>query len=185
MRHLLAIVGLIAVSHVALARPAEIILLRHAEKPADDRAVDLSPRGLERAQALPNFIKDLHRLVVHALPSALFAARPTAHGRSRRAEETVEPLSRALKLPVQTPFEAGDYKRLARMLEEDRKLDGQVVVVCWVHDFIPQLAAALGVKSPPDWKGSDFDHAWVISGTHREATMKIVAERLLPGDSRH
>jgi hypothetical protein len=38
------------------------------------------------------------------------------------------------------------------------------VVVCWNHETIPQLAAAMGIRPPPPkWKGDIFDRVYLIT----------------------
>lgn len=183
MRHFLAIVGLIAVSHAALARPAEFIIIRHGEKPPNDDIPGLSARGWQRANALPSLFTTNGPFASNS-PGAIFAAKPTSHGRSIRAELTVRPLSQAVHLPIQTPFEAADFKRLAHFLLHNQRLDGKTVIIAWVHDYIPQLASALGAHSPPRWKGSDYDHAWLLKEENGAMVLRVVPEHLLPGDSK-
>jgi hypothetical protein len=177
------LVSLLAAQGPLSARPAEIILLRHAEKPADEKNPNLSARGEERAKALPSLVTNLPVLAGNGLPSAVFAARPTTHSHSRRAEETVAPLAKALRLPVETPFSAPDAARLARDVLADHAFDGKTVVICWVHDYLPQLARALGVKHPPDWGGHTFDRVWVITYEGDRAVMQNLPQQLLAGDS--
>src|SRR6266567_4055872 len=75
-----------------LAQPAEIILLRHAEKPPDESNVHLSTTGKERARALVQFFTNIPALTANGPPVALFAARPLSRSHSRRPAETLEPL---------------------------------------------------------------------------------------------
>src|SRR3989454_4116142 len=72
-----------------LAQPAEIILLRHAEKPPDESNVHLSTTGKERARALVQFFTNTPALTPNGLPVALFAARPLSRSHSRRPAETL------------------------------------------------------------------------------------------------
>ncbi len=170
---------------LAAARPAQVVLLRHAEKPADESNLHLSPRGEQRAKALPTLFTRDPALTNHGAPVALFAARPTRKGHSARPGETLAPLSRALRVPIQTPFPAKDADRVAKTILKDPAYDGKTVVVCWVHDELPALAEALGVKPrPPDWRGHVFDRMWVISYAGKQATLQDLPQNLLPGDSR-
>src|SRR5947207_1437256 len=83
-----------------LARPAEIILLRHAEKPPDESNVHLSATGKERAHALVQLFTNTPALTTNGLSVALFAARPLSRGHSKRPVETLEPLAKYLKLHI-------------------------------------------------------------------------------------
>ena len=165
-----------------LARPAQIILLRHGEKPADESNPHLSVEGRARAQALVSFLTTSAGLITNGLPVALFAAQPTRHGHSLRTHETLEPLAKHLKLRIQSPYPAKDYSALARHLLRHSAYDGKVVVVCWVHEYLPEFAAALGVRpAPAPWRGNVFDHVWVITYRDGEATLTSLPQKL-PAD---
>jgi hypothetical protein len=149
-------------SHVT--RPAQIILIRHAEKPADPANPHLSRAGVQRAQRLVSFITTDPAMTRFGPPVAVFATRATKHDNGQRTQETVAPLARVLKLPVQTPYLGKDYTALATLILANPAYGGKTVLICWNHEEIPQLAAALGVTpEPPKWKGSVFDLVYVIS----------------------
>jgi hypothetical protein len=145
-------------------RPAQIILIRHAEKPPDPDDPHLSQAGVKRAKRLVSFITSDPAMTRLGLPVAVFATRATKHDNGQRTQETVAPLARALKLPVQTPYLGKDYPALANLILTTPAYAGKTVLICWNHEEIPQLAAALGVTpEPPKWKGSVFDQVYVIS----------------------
>jgi len=147
-----------------VAGPAQIILLRHAEKPADPEDPHLSPAGVKRAEQLVSFITKDPAMSRLGLPVAVFATQTTKHDNGQRTQETVAPLARALKLPVQTPFLSKNYAALARQILANPAYAGKTVLICWTRDEIPKLAAALGVKPRPSkWKESVFDRVYVIS----------------------
>jgi hypothetical protein len=87
-----------------VTRPAQIILIRHAEKPADEEDPHLSPAGVKRAEQLVSFITTDPAMIRFGPPVAVFATQTTKRGNGQRTQETVAPLARALKLPVQTPL---------------------------------------------------------------------------------
>ena len=99
-----------------VAQPAQIILLRHAEKPADPEDPHLSPAGVKRAEQLVPFIMKDPAMSRFGLPVAVFASQTTKHDNGQRSQETVAPLARELKLPVQTPFLSKDYAALAKQI---------------------------------------------------------------------
>jgi hypothetical protein len=145
-------------------RPAQIILIRHAEKPPDPEDPHLSRAGRKRAERLVSFITTDPAMTKFGLPVAVFATQATKHDNGQRTQETVAPLARALKLPVQTPYLGKDYPALAKLVLATPAYAGKTVLICWNHEEIPQLAAALGVTpEPPKWKGSVFDQVYVIS----------------------
>ena len=151
-------------AHSPVPRPAQIILIRHADKPADPEDPHLSRAGVKRAKRLVSFITTDPAMTRFGLPVAVFATRTTKDGNGQRTQETVAPLARALKLPVQTPFLGKDYAALAKLILAEPAYAGKTVLICWNHEQIPQLAAALGVTpEPPKWKGSVFDRVYVIS----------------------
>lgn len=158
--------------HGPVPPPAHIILIRHAEKPADTTDPHLSPAGVQRARRLASFITTDPAMTRLGVPVAVFATRTTRHDDGQRTQETVAPLARALKLPVQTPYLGRDFAALARMILRNPAFAGKTVLICWNHEEIPQLAAALGVSpAPPKWKASVFDVVYVISYRGGAATL--------------
>jgi hypothetical protein len=158
--------------HSPVLRPAQIILIRHADKPADPKDPHLSQAGVQRAERLVSFITTDPAMTRFGLPVAVFATRTTKDSNGQRTQETVAPLARALKLPVQTPFLGKDYAALASLILADPAYAGKTVLICWNHEEIPRLAAALGVTpEPPKWKASAFDKVYVISYNNGKATL--------------
>jgi hypothetical protein len=152
--------------------PAYVILIRHAEKPADPKNPHLSPAGVKRAEQLVSFITNDPAMVRLGLPVAVFATKTTNDNDGQRSQETVAPLARALKLPVQTPYVGKDYAGLPQLVLANPAYAGKTVLICWNHEQIVQLAAALGVKpEPPKWKGSVFDRVYVIAYHDGKATL--------------
>jgi hypothetical protein len=182
----LAFLGVCLVSGLAgiQAQPAQVVLLRHAEKPADDAEVHLSPRGRERAQALVSFFSTNTVFLAHGAPVAIYAPRFEGPRHSRRSFETIAPYALHLGLAVRQPYEAEDYSALAREVLNTPAYRGRTVVICWVRDTLPELAQALGVKSgAKNWKSEVFDRIWTIRYHEGKAALKRHPQRLLPGDS--
>ena len=168
------------------AQPAQIILLRHAEKPADKAEVHLSSRGRERAQALVALLGRQSPFTTNTPVAALYATRVTKHDRSQRTGQTLAPLSQDLGLPVNTAFGSDEYASLAASILSNPTYRGRTVIICWTHVEIVRLVEALGVKpKPPPWKDKVFDRLWVITVTSSGATLRNLPQRLLSGDSRH
>jgi hypothetical protein len=166
------------------ARPVCILLLRHAEKPPEQFDRNLDDRGRARSQALVSLLTTNQVLLAKGPISALFASKFTPRGHSRRPYETLEPLSQYLKLPVQTDFAPKDYADLASQVLKDPALNGKTVVICWVHDELPELARKLGVKpQPPAWDGKVFDRVWMITYRKNRAILTDLPQALMPGDS--
>lgn len=171
---LLSIFPILVPAHAPAPRPAQIILIRHAEKPADPENPHLSPAGLKRADALVSFITTDPAMTRFGLPVAVFATQTTKHDAGQRTQETVAPLAKALKLPVLTPYLGKDYAALAKQILANPAYAGKTVLICWNHEAIPQLAAALGVlPEPPKWKGKVFDQVYIISYHDGKAALAI------------
>jgi hypothetical protein len=155
-----------------VSRPAQIILIRHAEKPTDAQDPHLSKAGVRRAEALVSFIKTDPVMMRFGSPVAIFATATTKDDNGQRTQETVAPLGKALRLQVQTPYHGKDFAALAKLILANPAFAGKTVLICWNHEVIPQLSAALGVvPEPPKWKGSVFDQVYVITYRDGKATL--------------
>jgi hypothetical protein len=192
--------------------PSQVMIIRHGEKLGDsssdkDGGPDLSTRGSARATALPqlfapaqprygcalsigtdqDFTGDYVAVQIQgtaprfSTPGFLFATQ--ASKSSNRPVETITPLSAALNLAYDDKHADGDYAKVASDILTDSKYAGQVVLLCWHHGNIPNLATALGVSNPPAWPGSVFDRVWVISYANGTASLANDAQMLLYGDS--
>ncbi len=179
-----AVACLFISAEVVVGLPARVILLRHAEKPPDEADVHLSERGQARAQALAGLLTTNVTLIPKGSPEALFAPSVRRSGHTSRPYETLEPLGLKVKLPIQTPYAVGDYTRLAKFILSDPSLDGKTVVICWIHDDLPDLAAAFGVQpKPARWKETVYDRVWLITFPGNQPSMKDIPQQLLTGDS--
>ena len=160
----------------ASSGPATIMLIRHAEDGGDVN-FHLSPEGAKRAQALP-------QLFGPRLPKPDIIIATRASKASDRPMETVEPLAKALHLPIDNRFKDDDYEILAHELLTDQRYAGKIVLVCWHHGKLPKLARALGVSDTPKWSNRQFDRVWIIDYSKKgRARAQDVGQRLLPGDS--
>src|SRR5258707_13707115 len=154
-----------------------ILIIRHAEKPepGGDNAVDgtgasdsksLTPRGWQRAGVWAElFAPSLRRKPELPRPTAVFASAPAHHAeiaagkggsKSRRPLETVSPLSAKLEIHVDLRFGKGKEGDLAKAIST---VDG-VVLVCWQHEDIVDIATALAPDlkgMPTDWPGDCFN----------------------------
>jgi hypothetical protein len=178
-------IGLVALSTAAIAEPARIIILRHAEKL---NAHELCAVGVERAQALAK--QFLGRGAAHSLlrdgeaPAALLAI--TLH-----TIETISPVAQTWGLPV-TAFTISpgddDEKEIelnARTQEAARDAlgnpayAGKTVVMIWEHKHIAkhklendypheqvtlrQLLRLDQIKDVPDsWPDDNYDYFWIV-----------------------
>jgi len=147
--------------------PSRVIIIRHGEKPRDQDNHHLSKAGQRRAKDLVAFIG-----AGYPKPIALFATRPSKKLDGIRTRETLEPLARKLAVSIQTPFESEKFAGLAKEIRTNRRYAGKTILICWTHDEIPDLAAALGVRpKPARWKSSVFDRVYVITYSGGKATL--------------
>src|SRR5690348_14777746 len=84
------------------AIPARVLLIRHAEKPPTGN--QLSIKGKERAAALAPFFAESREWQKYGKIAAIYAARPGKEEGSVRSQETVEPLSKLLNIPIQADY---------------------------------------------------------------------------------
>jgi hypothetical protein len=161
-----------------------ILVIRHAEKPAS--GFDLTPDGYKRADAYVGYFTNFTTSTGPIKLDYLFAA--TDSKGSHRPRLTIEPLSKATGLAIDTSFKSKDFQKLVDAIHS--KSFGKNILICWHHEAIPQLAQALGAdpgKLFPDGKWPDDVYNWVIQlrygpdGSLVDA--KRINENLMPGDS--
>lgn len=164
-----------------LAQPAQIILIRHAEKPDDPENKHLSDAGRERAKHLVSYFKTNAALTRFGPPSAPYATAQAGRGRGQRCQETLQPLADDLKLPLSTPCKAEDYEGLAKLVLNNPEHKGKSVVICWTHQKIPDLAAALGVAPPPKKLGEEtYDRVYLITYSDGKAKLAELRQPPIP-----
>lgn len=167
-------------------RPNAILIIRHAEKPADAADPGLSPAGRGRAEALP----DLFRKSPSSpdpFPAQDFVLAAKASRHSDRPAETVAPLATALGLEVDARYAGDDLTGLAGEVYTNPRYAGKTVLICWHHGAIPELAAVLGATGVPHkWRDDVFDRVWVVSFGPRGENTPLVQrpQALMPGDAK-
>jgi hypothetical protein len=186
MRSPLFLVAVLAAAVPAAAAPAQVIIIRHGEKPAS--GPDLDEQGYARAQALVDFFEHAPSVTRFGPPAAIYAMDPKDADGSQRPIETVTPLADALHLAIDADYKREKIPELVHDVMTNAAADGRTVLICWEHKAIPDIARAFGVASPPDWKGKVFDRAWVLTykGTVEGSAVwdfADVPEHVLPGDS--
>lgn len=174
----------LCMSATSFATPKAILVIRHAEKPiVGDEGIHLSERGLQRANALPEFFLGHPEMNDNGIAVAVFAASPRVPEGSIRAFETVSPTAARLGLGVIREFHTGEESAIANELLKNPIYDGKTVIVCWVRDELPLLGKALGVNAKLKWPSSVFDRVWKISYDSKgKAKLKTIQQRLLAGD---
>jgi hypothetical protein len=166
--------------------PAMILLVRHAEKPADEEnSPHLSALGKKRAAALPELFRGTkQRPSPLPLPDLIFAAKSSKN--SQRPVETVALLAQQLRLPVIADYDdETDVDRLVTDLLNDPRYAGKKILICWRHDSLADLAHKLGASDAPDsWKKDVFDRVWQLDySKDGKVTFQDRPQLLLSGDS--
>ena len=194
--------------------PKQVLIIRHGEKVGDpkkddDGGNDLSIRGSARAAALPSlFAPGASQLACEfdfdppsfagsyeqiplkgprprfPTPQNVIATQQSKH--SKRPIETVTPLAIALGLHVNDRFANtdADIKKMTDAILNTQSFADEIVLICWHHGKIPDIAKALGIAKPPKWDGKIFDRVWQITFSKGKAKLDDLPQQLLYGDSK-
>jgi len=196
-----------------MSSPTQVLIIRHGEKLGDpktdtDGGPHLSIQGSARATALPSLFvpitpqldckldheakkfKGIYQPVPlkgkaarFLEPNFIFATKASKH--SNRPVETVTPASVALSLAINDAFadNDSDITKMANTILQNTSFASKVVLICWHHGKIPEVAKALGVSNPPKWDGKVFDRVWQITFPNGKAKLDDLPQMLLYGDS--
>ncbi|MBS0656042.1 MAG: histidine phosphatase family protein [Verrucomicrobia bacterium] len=162
--------------------PAQVVLLRHAEKPEEGDT--LSQRGFERAAALVPFFIDPPNADKFKPCAAVYAPRSSKNHRSTRSIQTVSALANAFEVPFYVKYIVEEVEELAKEIMDEPSYEGKMVLICWQHAHIAMIAEAVGVSNPEKWPKKAFDRVWVIDFVgDKVSSFKDLPQHLLPGDS--
>ena len=192
-------------------RPGQVLIIRHGEKVGDPKKEDdggrhLSVQGSARAAALPSlfgpaqpqlsckfdhqateFVGSYRQIPLKgtasrfSTPNYIFATQMSKN--SKRPIETVTPLATAVNLPINDGFadNDADIAKMTNAILND--YPGSMILICWHHGKIPDIAKALGVARPPKWDGKVFDRVWQITYAKGKASLHDLPQKLLFGES--
>lgn len=186
MRNLLATLLLFIVCAGCLdAAPAQVIIIRHAEKPHTGNSLSLSTKGKERAEALVPFFMETNEFLTYGTPVAIYAMKPSKADPSERSIETVKPLAQVLKLTIKQNHDRNDYKQLVNEILNDPTYHGRLVLISWDHTVIPDIARAFkAFQAPGRWQPEIFDRVWLLNfAPDGKVTFQNIPQRLMYGDS--
>jgi hypothetical protein len=165
--------------------PQVVMIIRHAEKPAEEAgSVSLSPEGKKRAAALHELFKTTKaRPDPFPVPEYVFTTKDSKH--SHRPFETVSPLARELKLGINSAYPNEEYAKLAKDILDSPKYSGKTILICWHHGTLPHLAKALKAADAPEtWRGEVFDRVWQLDYDKQgKVTFRDRPQQLLAQDS--
>lgn len=161
----------IAIAVPAFAFPAEVILIRHADKlNASNDGLFLIPKGQVRAERFSDYY-----LKTYVAPDYIFATvsadeeAAKVKGKSYRPIQTIAPLANQLLLngaTFETNFDYLDenYTEMTSAIMKNPMYQGKIILICWHHGLLNKIAIALGVQQQvlPKWPGSVYDTVYVI-----------------------
>lgn len=155
---------------VIYALPAQVTIVRHAEKDPVTRG--LTQQGLERAAALAYYLTQTNYLLNFGPPAAIFASRsvPISDRLVPRTIETMMPTAEFIKLPIHSPFNGFQVNEIANLVLTSSKYNGKNILICWNHSSIHDLLNAFGYQAPFSCSGVNhkypdcrFDLAFVLT----------------------
>lgn len=153
---------LLTIASGAEAMPSQVIIIRHAEKPVVGN--ELSLEGQNRAAALATFFTKDPQVLRYGTPVALFAPRPGKEDGSVRSIETLEPLAAFLKMNINKQYTPNEFLPMVETIKTNPAYAGKMVLICWEHHLIPEIAHAFGaMQAPRKWHGKVFDRVWILS----------------------
>ena len=162
MKYFFSFIAFLAFSLPLHAKPAQVFIIRHAEKPNEGNTLSL--KGFERAAALAPFFMGTSEYLKQGTPVAIYAMKPSDEDSSVRTIQTVSVLSAALKLNIIQKYLHDQFPDMATEILNNPEYDGKTVLISWEHKVIPGIATSLGAHDvPAKWNGEVFDRVWVLS----------------------
>ena len=150
----------------AHAAPRQIVLLRHTDKLQQHlTGPAVSAKGYARAVKFSYYF-----LSYFGEPDFVVAGKPKGKDASIRELQTVGPLVNILAqrhpdtgFDILHPYTHEEFKELSNYLLTDKKFDDKLVLICWRHTKIVELAKELGVKGKLDpWPNDDYDSVYIL-----------------------
>ncbi len=169
-------------SALAFATPSAVILIRHGEKPLS--GPELSPRGWERAKALPQ-IFSRPEFSKYGLPVCLIGMTNKKVDGSIRSLQTLHYLSEQFRVRLNDSFNRDDDQQMVRYVMKSSECHGGLVVIAWEHNVLEDIATEFGVTPKPKWPGVIFDRIWLLEFSNSAVQFKNLPQNLLPGDSKN
>jgi hypothetical protein len=136
-----------------------ILIVRHSEKPETGNG--LTPQGKLRARLYAQYFQPFQEEGLSIPVDCLYAGADSRS--SIRPRLTLEPLSKATRLPLHLKVGTKDSEALVRELRTEPH--GRHPLIAWRHGEIPALLTAFGAspeKLLPSGKWPDDVFDWVI-----------------------
>jgi len=169
-----------ALISTAMAKPKNIIITRHADRPLADNCLSL--QGLERAAALAYYFAGTP-LYNNPPISHVFAEFKGKENASIRSIQTCASIATHLKLPLNTSYNQKQIDEFVKEILTNPKYNDSSILICWNHRGINPLVQALGGEDPGKWEGDVFDQVYVLTyeGESKPKFQKIL-QKLMFGD---
>ncbi|HEY9678772.1 MAG TPA: hypothetical protein V6C76_12235 [Drouetiella sp.] len=154
---------------------AVVLVIRHAEKP--DSGDGLTPAGKQRAQAYVKYFEPFNDGKESFNVDALYATSDTS--KSARPKLTLEPLSEAIGVPIDSRFGNYDGDFLVESLRKQKH--GKHALIAWHHGHIPDLLRSLGAdptKLLPNGKWPATTYDWVIELKYDKNSKLLSSQRI-------
>jgi hypothetical protein len=173
------------------------MIIRHAEKPDPtggspfgvsldgvESAHDLTARGWQRAGALIGLFKPRTggqmpaRL---ATPLVIFATAVSEGSKSRRPQDTIQPLAEALGIAPDISHAEEDSQGLAQAALTAKG----PLLIAWHHEHIPDVVDAIAGRAlaPRPWPDDRFDLVCLDrAGPDADWSLAQIPQMLLAGD---
>lgn len=164
------------------ATPAQVLIIRHAEKPAE--GIHLDQRGWERAYALAPFFKGRPEVLEFGPPVAIFAMGQSHEDSSLRPQETVQEIGKIFNIRPITQYTKKQSEELVKEILSNPAYEGKSVLICWEHKAIAEIVEKFGAH-PPKWHGSVFDRVYKLVFRGSAVDFYDLPQRLLFDDSPH
>lgn len=167
------------ISASCFAAPAQVLILRHAEK--IESTNHLSPKGYRRADALVKFFKNDKVANKYGPPVAIYAAYK--EGSSLRSIETMTPTANYFHLRIRKDFKKKQTEDLVEDIMSNERYDGKTVIVCWQHTNIANILEEFDVADQAgEWPGNVFDQVIALDRLDGNTRYRVIPQKVLPGD---
>lgn len=167
-----------------VAAPKAVILIRHAEDPADESTnPHLSAEGYDRANNLYRLFDEHVDLIATGKPDFLFAAAPQKASGSLRSIETLEPLAKRLNLNLNTDYTKDETSDLVYELFNNDIYNNKVIMISWQHKNMPKIVKHMGFTIKLEYPKNRYDRLWIMKFTKGKPTnFKDISQYLMRGD---
>ncbi|KAH6672359.1 putative phosphoglycerate mutase family protein [Halenospora varia] len=166
---------IVAALATAVSAQSTVYLIRHGEKPPND-GNGLSALGQQRAQCLRGVFGNSSQYNI----GYIMAQTPKSNGKRTRPLETVQPVAADLGLSVDTSCDRDDAPCVANVVSGlNARGFNKNILICWEHDNLSNLVAALGAANPPTYPDGSFNLIWTDPKPYSSVTS--VTSEMCPG----